>query len=225
MSEQVPASIEALVRADLQPVRPLPSPLRRALSLMPLLVLTLIAASTVFAFRNDAPSLGWLLTWGTSLAQAAFALALIVLALRDAVPGRALDAASVVVVVASVLGFSAALTLRTWLVSPTTIGPDLFDWVGRVCFVGTVASALPLLGGAALLARRAFVVRPWSSGALFGLGAGLAADAGWRLFCHYSDPLHVFPTHTGAVLVTMVLGILVALPPRASVSAARRLRS
>jgi hypothetical protein len=102
------------------------------------------------------------------------------------------------------------VTLRTWNVSPTTIGRFSPFIVGEICFTGTLVSALPLLVAAAVLAGRAFSVRPWSSGALYGLGAGLGADAGWRLFCQFSDPAHVFPTHTGAVLAVAVLGMLIS---------------
>ena len=42
---------------------------------------------------------------------------------------------------------------------------------------------------------RAFPLRPRIAGALYGLGAGLMADAGWRLFCHFSNPAHVFGAH------------------------------
>jgi hypothetical protein len=218
MSEGVPSAIEAAVKADLRPVRPLPAPGRRALRLAPLAALTLIAASWVFALREDAFRLGWVMTWGASVAQTAFALALIALALREAVPGRSLGRSAALTAAVSVLAFSVALTLRTFAISPVGILPERFVWIGRVCLVGTVASALPLLAASALLAARAFMLRPWSSGALYGLGAGLAADAGWRLFCEYSDPAHVFPTHTAAVLIVMVLGSLTA------VSAARRPR-
>ena len=46
------------------------------------------------------------------------------------------------------------------------------------------------------------------AGALCGLAAGLMADAGWRLFCHYSDPAHVFGAHTLAILITTATGSL-----------------
>lgn len=218
MSERVPAAIEAAIKADLRPVAPLPSPGRRAFRIAPLAALTLIAASWVFAFRDDAFRLGWMMTWGASAAQTAFALALIALALREAVPGRSLGRSAVLTAAVSVLAFSVALTLRTFAISPTGILPERFAWVGNVCLVGVVASAVPLLAVCALLAARAFMTRPWSSGALYGLGAGLAADAGWRLFCEFSDPAHVFPTHTGAVLIVTFLGAVTAA------IAARRLR-
>jgi hypothetical protein len=210
MSEHVPAAIEAAIKSDLRPVKPLPSPARRALWLAPLVVLTLAAASPVFDLRGDASVLGWPLMWAPSVLQALLALLLIVLALRDAIPGRTLRASMVLLATAAVIGFSLVVTLRTWSVSPTTIVPHAVGFVGRICFVGTIAAALPLLVGAALLASRAFIVRPWSAGVLYGLGAGLGADAGWRLFCHYSDPSHVLLTHTGGVLATMLIGIVVA---------------
>lgn len=219
MTEPVPAAVAAAVKSDLRPVRPLPSPGRRALRLAPLVALTLIAASSVFALRRDAATLGWILTWGASLMQAALGLSVIALALHDAVPGRTLTRRAVLLAAGSVLGFSLVATLRTWSLSPTMIAPGMVGWVSRVCFLGTIASALPLLAVAAVLTSRALVVRPWSAGALYGLGAGLGADAGWRLFCHFSDPLHVFATHTGGVLATSLLGVLIA------VSAAARPRS
>jgi hypothetical protein len=206
----VPATLEAAIRADLQPVRRLPPPGRRVLWLAPIAVVTLVAASRIFSFRGDAPVLGWTLTWGTSLAETLAALALIALALRDAIPGRSLRTPAVLLAAGAVLGFSAVVTLRTWNVSPTTLVRESPLIVGEICFTGTVVTALPLLVAAAVLASRAFSVRPWSSGALYGLGAGLGADAGWRLFCHYSDPVHVLPTHTGAVLTVGLLGMVVA---------------
>jgi hypothetical protein len=208
--DKVPASLESFIRTDMRPVRRLPSPGRRVLWLTPLALFTLVAASRIFSLRADADVLGWGLTWGTSILQTLVALALIALALRDSVPGRSVGSRVVTLAIGAVGGLSAVVTLRTWSVSPTTIEALSPVVVGEICFTGTLAAALPLLVASALLAHRAFAVHPWSSGALYGLGAGLGADAGWRLFCHFSDPAHVFPTHTGAVLVVVVLGMLVA---------------
>lgn len=49
------------------------------------------------------------------------------------------------------------------------------------------------------------------AGAVLGLGAGLMADAGWRLFCHFSEPGHVLPAHLGGVVLAMVAGILLSI--------------
>jgi len=204
----VPPALASAVQRDLGPVRRLPRPSRRVLWLTPLAGLTLLGGTRVFELRADAPRLGWTLTWGTSLVETTAALAIIALALRDAVPGRSLRTRAVMLTAGAVLGFTAVVTLRTWSVSPTTIVRLSPLWVGKICFTGTLVTALPLLAAAAVMAARAFSVRPWSSGALYGLGAGLGADAGWRLFCHYSDPAHVFPTHIGAILASSLLGML-----------------
>ena len=79
-----------------------------------------------------------------------------------------------------------------------------------ICVFGTFASALPALFAAAWLVRRAYPLRPALAGALYGLGAGLLSDAGWRLFCHFSDPNHVFAAHTVAVLMSVAAGSTIA---------------
>jgi hypothetical protein len=208
--DRVPASLESIIRADIRPVRRLRPPVLRVMWLAPLALITLAAASRIFNVREDASLLGWGLTWGTSILQTVLALALIALALRDAVPGRSIGNAAVILAIGLVGGLTAVVTLRTWSISPTTIETLSPLVVGQICFTGMVVAALPLLVASAVLAHRAFTVRPWSSGALYGLGAGLGADAGWRLFCHFSDPVHVFPTHTGAVAFVVLLGMLVA---------------
>jgi hypothetical protein len=83
-------------------------------------------------------------------------------------------------------------------------------YVWRVCFGATIFTALPALAFSGWLVARAFPLRPRVAGALYGLGSGLLADAGWRLFCHFSDPAHVFGAHTAAVALVCVLGVVTA---------------
>jgi hypothetical protein len=71
-------------------------------------------------------------------------------------------------------------------------------------------SSLPVVALASILAARAYPTRPLLAGALLGLGGGLMADAGWRLFCHFSEPAHVLAAHLGGVLVATALGSLLA---------------
>ena len=63
---------------------------------------------------------------------------------------------------------------------------------------------------AAGLAARALPARPWLAGAIYGLGAGLIADSGTRLFCWVSEPAHVLVAHGGSILSLAVLGGLTA---------------
>ena len=60
------------------------------------------------------------------------------------------------------------------------------------------------------LAARALPTRPALAGALYGLGAGLMADAGVRLFCWVSAPAHVLVAHGGAILCLAAAGALAA---------------
>jgi hypothetical protein len=99
------------------------------------------------------------------------------------------------------------VTLITWRTSGLyhiTPGREWFIW--RICFAGTLASATPPLLVSAWLVARAFPLRPAVAGLLYGIGAGLMADAGWRLFCHFSDPGHVFGAHLAAVAASALVG-------------------
>ncbi len=197
------------IRKDLRPVHPLRSPWRRALWLTPLAAATLGCAVLVFSLRRDAGRLGWALTWGGSITQVLLGLWLIVLALRDAVPGRELNLRLLAAAAAILLGFSTGLTIQTWHASPIGIR-TAWGLITTECFVGTWVTALPLLFGTVLLVSRAFPTRPWTTGLLAGLGAGAGADAGWRLFCHFTTPAHVLLSHTAGMLAAGVSGALLA---------------
>ena len=70
------------------------------------------------------------------------------------------------------------------------------------------------IAASAVLSTRAFPLRPAVAGALYGLGAGLIADAGLRLWCEFSAPAHVLAAHLGAVILSMALGAAAALVSR-----------
>jgi hypothetical protein len=206
----LPAALRDAVARDLRPVAPLPGPIVRALWLAPFALVLLVASVAAFGLRRDSPVLGLALTWGASSLQMFIGLALVALALREAVPGttltrRALGTAFATAVIAIV-----TITWTTWFVSPTRIAPWAVGSVWRICFGATILTALPALPLAGWLDARAFPLRPRFAGALYGLGAGLLADAGWRLFCHFSDPVHVIGAHAAAVGVTSALGALTA---------------
>jgi hypothetical protein len=210
LNETVPAALRARITADLRPVVPLPRPIRRMLWLVPIAVLLLGASVFVFGLRRDAPVLGLALTWVASALQMLLGLVLATAALREAVPGTTLSRQAIGLVFATALLAVVTLTWMTWMVSPTTILPGHVAFVWRVCVAGTVLSALPALAVSGFLVARAFPLRPRLAGALYGIAAGLMADAGWRLFCHFSDPRHVFGAHIFGVALAGALGVLVA---------------
>ena len=97
------------------------------------------------------------------------------------------------------------LTSSTFDLGPAP-GQALTDGVG--CFRASAGGAVPALIVAALLVARAFPLRPGIAGALYGLGCGLIADAGLRLYCEYTAPPHVAFAHGGAILGAMFVGVL-----------------
>jgi hypothetical protein len=201
----LPHALRARLARTYAPVRPLPSPALRVLWVVPFAVLSLVAAQAFFELRVDAPRLGWSGTWGISLAQVVVGLGLVVAALREAVPGRgwSLTAAAIWLVLPLIL--MVGVTYASWDLSPVRIrGQWLL--VSGMCLAGSAVSAFPSVALAGILAARAYPTRPLLAGALLGLGAGVMADAGWRLFCHFSEPTHVLAAHLGGVIVAAAAG-------------------
>jgi hypothetical protein len=147
--------------------------------------------------------------WGVSILQIACGLAMVGAGLREAVPGRQWSRAALAAWFMLPLALVMAVTVTTWSISPALLRREWW-FVGLLCFGGSAASALPAVILGVGLASRAFPTRPAVTGALVGCGAGLMADAGWRLFCHFSEPAHVLASHAAAVLLAAVLGMALA---------------
>ncbi|HYU35873.1 MAG TPA: NrsF family protein [Thermoanaerobaculia bacterium] len=208
---QVPEEILATVRRDLRPVRPFASPSRRALALLPLGLALLLAVPAVWGWRNNLSSLGALGAWGLSALQTLAGLLVVGAALREAIPGRELSARFVLGTVGAALALFVGLTLVTEHAVPFVIPPHVFRrWIWE-CYWIAALSGLPPLAAIAWLASRALPNRPAVAGFLYGLGAGLMADAGIRLFCRVSTPSHVLLAHGGAILSLAIAGALVAM--------------
>jgi len=205
-----PESLREKIARDLKPVRPLRSPLVRALALVPLAAAIVFAVPALHFFRSDIVALGFARGWGLSYAQALAGIVIVALALRESIPGRALSRAAVAWTIAGGLAIPAvvlAVTASTFDIGPAP-GRALTEGLG--CFRASAGGSLPALIVAALLAARAFPLRPGVAGALYGLGCGLIADAGVRLYCEYSAPPHVAFAHGGAILGAMFAGVVVA---------------
>ena len=209
--ERAPAKLRQTVTADLAPVRRLRHPAVRALAVLPLTIVLLVAAPIVFEPR-DLSSLGWMWSWGASLAQAFMGIALVAAGLREAVPGRSWSLPALVAWFALPALLLVAVTYGAWHASPVVF-PSSFGVVA-MCLGSSLVSGLPVIALSSILARRAWPIRPAVSGALAGFGAGLMADAGWRLFCGLSDPVHVLPSHLGSVIAAGLLGAVMSRSAR-----------
>jgi hypothetical protein len=192
------------ILSDLTPVRPLPAPLRRAMILLPAGILLLAAQPLVYGLRSDAPVLGLFRLWGLSGAQSLLGLLFVAAALREAVPGRPLSRARLLFALGALV--SVAVTFVTWQGSATVVPPGYIASYWTVCFTRPVLIGFPVMAITLALAWRAYPLRAALVGAFAGLGAGLMTDAGWRTFCHVSDPVHVLSAHLAAVLALSAAG-------------------
>jgi hypothetical protein len=206
----LPAGLRARLEADYRPVRVLRSPLARAMAILPVALVALIAAPVYFEVRPDAARLGAAGVWGLSLVQFAIGVAVLTAALRESVPGRGWSRAVIALWLAIPIAGIVGVTFFSWNVSPVLLRSEWWQ-VGAICFAGSAATALPIVALAAILASRAYPTRPAIAGLLLGLGAGLIADAGWRIFCHFSEPAHVLSAHLAAVIASALIGSLLSL--------------
>jgi hypothetical protein len=198
------------IARDLKPVKPLRPPWVRALALVPLAAAIVFAVPALQFFRSDMSAIGAVRAWGFSFAQALAGIFIIAAALRESVPGRALSRGAVAWIIAGGLlmpGTLLVLTATSFEIGPA---PGRAFAEGFGCFRTSAGAAVPALVVAALLAARAFPLRPGTAGALYGLGCGLIADAGLRLYCEYTAPPHVLFAHGGAILGAMFAGGLIA---------------
>jgi hypothetical protein len=206
----LPSDLRVRLQADYRPVRVLRSPVARAMWLLPVALIALLAAPVAFNVRPDAPHLGWMGVWGVSIAQSILGLAVLAAALRESVPGRGWSGAAIALWLTVPIVAIVGVTIVSWNVSPVLLRMQWWE-VGGICFAGSAATALPVVALSAILASRAYPTRPAVAGLLLGLGAGLIADAGWRIFCHFSEPAHVLSAHLAAVVWSAIIGSLTAV--------------
>ena len=205
-----PGETRSRIARDLRPVRPLWPPSRRVLGLVPIALVTLVAVPALHFYRSDLAALGIWRTWGLSLVESLAGLAVVALALQESIPGRALSVPAIVTTF--LLGLATPFLILSVTAKSYTIGaPPGLEWSdGAACFRISVSSALPALLATAWLVARAFPLRPGIAGALYGLGCGLVADAGMRLFCEFTVPSHFVPAHGGAIVAAIAAGCVLA---------------
>ncbi|HEX7137753.1 MAG TPA: NrsF family protein [Vicinamibacterales bacterium] len=200
-----PERLRSLVARDMKPARPLRSPVVRALAIGPLAMATVVIVPLVTFFRSDMAELGLLRGWGLSFVESLAGIVVVGLALRESIPGRALSRGSLLA--AFIIGLAVPFGIMALTATPFSAGPSQFAWTDTVvCLRTSFAAAIPLMLLATLLVARALPLRPGVAGALYGLGCGLVADAGLRLYCEFTVPSHFLTAHAGAVVVALGAG-------------------
>ena len=203
----LPPALRRIVRNDLRPVRPLAAPARRALVLAVWAPVAVALVVAIAPSRPDAADLGWLFSWGVTLAELAAGAGLVTLALGEAVPGAgagrlagisALAAAAALFVLLAVLsrGASAGILVADPVVSH-----------GPTCFALTALIGLTAFAVAAALILRATPLRASFAGLLAGAGAGLMAEGVHHLECPVTHLAHVLVWHGSAIVLLALLGL------------------
>jgi len=204
------AELRQIVAGDLGRVRPLLPPSRRALLLAPLALATMIAVPSLNFYRPDLIEIGVLRIWTLSIVEVVGGLILIGLAMRESIPGRNLSPGATWMALAAGLALPCVLYLLAADRFDVGPSPRALPMVSAICFRTSAAAALPALIVATALVARALPLRPGVAGAFYGLGCGVIADAGMRLFCEFTIPAHVIGAHFGAIVVSMLAGALIA---------------
>jgi hypothetical protein len=224
MTNHSPRPPEALMRTiaqDLRPVTPSPEPFHLALRMIPLALVVSSLILLAVGPRHDLTVLGPLLAWGASAAQFALAIALIWIAAHESMPaGRlpreivyaAAAAACLLVVFVTLLTFSTSPASEPVLPVPLWINEKLrtSPWImGFGCGLGSTMAGGILVLFFSWVFRTSLATRPTVAGALYGAGAGLAINAGWRIACPVSTLGHALGAHGAAIIATVILGALI----------------
>ena len=218
MSTQTKKSHDALISelADqLVPVRPLPSPARRALIWIAAVTLLGLCAAAVtdlhgLGHRLTAAPDMWLAFAGSIMTAVLAAFATFQLSLPDRSRLWALLPlpAAIVWVAASGMG-----CLRTWLI-PGTHMPELNE--ERDCLLVILGFSLPLSALLIVMLRKAYVLEPELTALSAGLATAAAAATLLNLFHPFDATATDLAVHAAAVL--MVIAVIRLLGARALAS-------
>ncbi len=224
MMDRSPEPPEALMRAiaqDLRPVKPSPQPLQLALRMIPLAVLVSSVILLAIGPRHDLGLLGPLLAWGASAAQFVLAIMFVWIAAHESTPAGRLPRQMVYLAAAAAFLVVVFITLLTFSTSPANVPllhvpPRVNEmlrvapWImGFACGIGSTVAGGILVLFFGWVFRNSLATRPTEAGALFGVGAGLAINAGWRIACPVSTPWHALGAHGAAIIATVLLGALI----------------
>ena len=193
-------------------MRPRLLPSWRALGVFFLALLAVLCVFFFTGIHQNTAVLGPLLAWGASFTQVVLGVFLVWVAVRESTPGHRLPR----VAVWGAAGLSALMvvgvSLWTFHVRPIMIPARFSPWrVGFACGEnGTLAAVILLVAICLTLGRRSLAAHPALVGALFGEGAGIVVNAGWRLSCPASLPSHALGAHGGPIVITTLVGALLA---------------
>jgi len=200
----LPSAFRSAIDADLRPVRPLATPGRRALALLPLGIALLIGMPAFWVWSRHITVLAPWPWWSLSPLETVAGLVVLTAAFREAVPGRELSGIALSALIGTVWAGFLIINLAS-SVEVDVQSETVVRWIWE-CIAMTATFSVPALAIPAWLVSRALPNRPALTGALCGLGVGLMSDAGLRALCWNGEHVHVLVAHGGAIAMLMALG-------------------
>jgi hypothetical protein len=144
------------------------------------------------------------------------AIALVWIAAHESIPAGRLPRQMVYSAAVAALLVVVAIALSTFSISPEgstlrvagalRVSPWIMD---LACGIGSTVAGGILVLLFSWMFRNSLATRPTVAGALYGAGAGLAINAGWRIACPVSTPWHSLGAHGAAIIATAILGALI----------------
>jgi len=197
----------AAILGDMTPVRPLLPPWKR-LALVAPIIIGVLAMPFIYQQLRETGDIGVLLSWVPVAVQVFLATGLLVIALREGVPGWRVSTGIIFAMVLAAYSLQILVNLLIFMQTPVNAGATgvLETWMS--CFRVESLIGIPILVLVAWLVSRALPCRPLLAGFLAGTGAGIAAEASWRMICPNSDPGHVLLGHTGGIFILGLTGFL-----------------
>lgn len=213
--DQAPKLPDALMReiaADLKPVKPSPLPFQLTLRMVPLALVVSSIVLVAIGVRKDSGELGPLVTWVASAMQFGLSILLIWIAAHEGIPAGRLPRRIVYFAPVVAILFVVAVTLPTIYMGDgsedSMMGPSA--WVmDLACGIGSTVAGAILVLLFSWLFRKAIAIRPTLSGFLYGAGAGIAINAGWRIACPVATFRHTLGSHGTAIVATALIGGLI----------------
>lgn len=199
--------LRSQIAADLQPVEPLRPGRWLFVSIAAMVTVGGLLLWRIFGFRSDYDLLGEPAGWMISGLEAAAAIGLLALALREALPGRRSRWAVVTLAALAAATIHPAAIWLAFSKSGSLVAAGQGWQIWRLCFTMELCLGLPVMLVAMWIVSRGLPIRLMRVGILCGSGAGLVGDALWRLYCPFSDPVHVVAAHTTGIVAVALCAL------------------
>ncbi|GMR24551.1 MAG: hypothetical protein BMS9Abin37_3108 [Acidobacteriota bacterium] len=197
------------VSKNLEPVTPLRPAWMSALVVIPVALFLLSLVLVVYGLRSDATTIGGWALWGPASLMVGAAYAVLMLALVQRAPESTVS--RVWWVALPLLAIGTQLGGTYWTLAHSG-PPAAVSWqTEAMCFVRISALGMPPVILVLWLLSRGLPLRPKVASLLAGIGGGLVSEGVYRLHCGMSQPAHIVPWHTGAILVMGLFGLIAGM--------------